>query len=108
MWQELWDWWIFKKLRLHEKKKKQTHEARIVIRSVFNDGNMYYPQAFLDECLYKLAEMISGKSGQMRTGGGGWATKCGQAWAEGGGPKNCQSRADILYGWPLSVKSRKL
>ena len=62
---------IFKKLRLHEKKKKQTHEARIVIRSVFNDGNMYYPQAFLDECLYKLAELISGKKGQMRTGGGG-------------------------------------
>ena len=54
-----------------KRKKKQTHEARIVIRSVFNDGNMYYPQAFLDECLYKLAELISGKSGQMRTGGGG-------------------------------------
>ena len=28
----------------------------IVIRSVFNDNNKYYPQVILDECLYKLAE----------------------------------------------------
>ena len=27
----------------------------IVVRSVFHDGNKYYyPQVFLDECLYKL------------------------------------------------------
>ena len=34
--------------------------------------------------------------------GGGWSTKCGQAWTGGGGPKNSQICADILYGWPLS------
>ena len=26
----------------------------IVIRSVFEDDGKYYPQAFLDDCLYKL------------------------------------------------------
>ena len=26
----------------------------IVVRSVFHDGNKYYPQFLLDECLYKL------------------------------------------------------
>ena len=26
----------------------------IVIRSVFEDGGRYYPQAFLDDCLYEL------------------------------------------------------
>ena len=26
----------------------------IVVRSVFHEGNNYYPQAFLGECLYKL------------------------------------------------------
>ena len=27
-----------------------------------------------------------------------WSTKCGQAWTGGGGPKNSQICADILYG----------
>ena len=26
----------------------------IVVRSVFHEDNKYYPQVFLDECLYKL------------------------------------------------------
>ena len=26
----------------------------IVLRAVFHESNKYYPQAFLDECLYKL------------------------------------------------------
>ena len=26
----------------------------IVARAVFHDNNQYYPQVFLDECLYKL------------------------------------------------------
>ena len=25
-----------------------------VVRSIFHGGNKHYPQAFLDECLYKL------------------------------------------------------
>ena len=29
-----------------------------------------------------------------------WSTKCGEAWTGGGGPKNPQICADILYGWP--------
>ena len=37
--------------------------------------------------------------------GGGWSTKCEQAWTGGGGPKNFQKKicAGILYGWPLGV-----
>ena len=26
----------------------------IVVRAVFNENNKYYPQLFLDECLYKM------------------------------------------------------
>ena len=26
----------------------------IAVRSVFHENNKYYPQVFLDECLYKL------------------------------------------------------
>ena len=26
----------------------------IVVRAVFHEANNYYPQVFLDECLYKL------------------------------------------------------
>ena len=26
----------------------------IVVRAVFHENNKYYPQVFLDECLYKL------------------------------------------------------
>ena len=35
----------------------QTLELRnmiIIIISVFHEGNKYYPEVFLDECLYKL------------------------------------------------------
>ena len=28
----------------------------IVVRSVFHECKKYYPQVFLDECLYKLAK----------------------------------------------------
>ena len=30
------------------------HSVTIVIRSVFGDDGKYYPQAFLDDCLYEL------------------------------------------------------
>ena len=30
------------------------HNITIVIRSAFQEDNKYYPQVFLDECLYKL------------------------------------------------------
>ena len=30
------------------------YDIVIVVRSVFNDGNKYHPQLFLDDCLYKL------------------------------------------------------
>ena len=37
-------------------KNLEIHEIEIIIRpalTVFNDNNEYYPQAFLNECLYK-------------------------------------------------------
>ena len=30
------------------------HNMRIVIRSVFQEDGKYYPQVFIDECLYKV------------------------------------------------------
>ena len=27
---------------------------KIVVRAVFHENNKYYPQVFIDECLYKL------------------------------------------------------
>ena len=30
------------------------HNITIVLRSAFQEDNKYYPQVFLDECLYKL------------------------------------------------------
>ena len=30
------------------------HNMIIVVRAVFHENNKYYPQVFLDECLYKL------------------------------------------------------
>ena len=30
------------------------YNVTIVIRGVFHENNKYYPQVFLDECLYKL------------------------------------------------------
>ena len=39
-------------LRLN--KMLKLYDMVIVVRSVFLEGNKYYPQAFLDECLQKL------------------------------------------------------
>ena len=33
------------------------HNVVIIIRSIFYD-NKYYPQVYLDKCLYKLAELV--------------------------------------------------
>ena len=30
------------------------HSLTIIVRSVFEEAGKYYPQVFLDECLYKL------------------------------------------------------
>ena len=30
------------------------HMLRIIVRSVFEEDGKYYPQVFLDECLYEL------------------------------------------------------
>ena len=30
------------------------HNLTIALRSVFQEGNNYYPQFFLDECLHEL------------------------------------------------------
>ena len=30
------------------------HNMTITVRSVFQEDNKYYPQVFLDECLYEL------------------------------------------------------
>ena len=37
-------------------KKIELHKILIVASSVFKHDNKYYPQIFLDECLYKLAQ----------------------------------------------------
>ena len=36
------------------KKTVKLHSMTIIIRSVFQEGNKYYPQCFLNEWLYKL------------------------------------------------------
>ena len=36
------------------KKTLELHNIVVLVRSVFHEGNNYYPQVFLDECLYKL------------------------------------------------------
>ena len=35
-------------------KSNSIHNLTIVVRSVFQEDNKYYPQVFLDECLYEL------------------------------------------------------
>ena len=35
-------------------KTLKLHNLTIIVRSVFQEDNKYYPQVFLDECLYKL------------------------------------------------------
>ena len=43
------------------------------------------------------ASLVSARTVKM------WSTKCGQAWTGGGGgPKNSQIFADILYEWPYT------
>ena len=32
----------------------EIHSITIVVRAIFLENNKYYPQVFLDECLYKL------------------------------------------------------
>ena len=32
----------------------EIHSIIIVLRAVFHENKKYYPQVFLDECLYKL------------------------------------------------------
>ena len=34
--------------------KLKLHNMTIIVRSVFQEDNKYYPQYFLDECLYEL------------------------------------------------------
>ena len=38
------------------KKTLELHNIIIVVRSLFNDGSKHYPQIFLDESLYRLAQ----------------------------------------------------
>ena len=40
--------------KLHLHKTIEMSSMIIVIRAVFHENNKYYPQVFLDECLYKL------------------------------------------------------
>ena len=35
-------------------KTLKLHNMTIMVRSVFKEDDKYYPQAFLDECLYEL------------------------------------------------------
>ena len=35
-------------------KMLEIQNATIVVRAVFHENNKYYPQFFLDECLYEL------------------------------------------------------
>ena len=50
----------YKKIKFNSDEKLPLNKAIeissmiIVVRTVFHENNKYYPQAFLDECLYKL------------------------------------------------------
>ena len=35
-------------------KTMEVHSMITVVKAVFHENNRYYPQVFLDECLYKL------------------------------------------------------
>ena len=37
-------------------RKTEMQDMVIVIRSVFNDNNKYYPNVYLHECLYNITE----------------------------------------------------
>ena len=41
---------------LPARKTLELHNIIIAVRYLFHEGNKYYPQVFLDESLYKLAE----------------------------------------------------
>ena len=32
----------------------EIHNVKIVVRAVFHENNTYYPNVFIDECLYEL------------------------------------------------------
>ena len=32
----------------------EIHNVTVVVKAIFCENNKYYPQVFLDECLYKL------------------------------------------------------
>ena len=46
------------KFNLHDKlplnKMIEIHSMIIFVRAIFHENNKYYPEVFLDECLYKL------------------------------------------------------
>ena len=35
-------------------KKRKLHMLTIIVRSVFEEDGKYYPQIFIDECLYEV------------------------------------------------------
>ena len=35
-------------------KTMEIYNVTIVVRGTFHENNKYYPQVFLDECLYKI------------------------------------------------------
>ena len=39
---------------LHLNKVLNIHNLKIAVRSFFQEDNKYYPQVFLDACLYEL------------------------------------------------------
>ena len=39
---------------LSVKEALEVHNIVIVVRGVFHEGNNYYTQVFIDECLYEL------------------------------------------------------
>ena len=36
----------------------ETPTMKIVVRAVFHENNKYYPQVFLDECLYEIQKLL--------------------------------------------------
>ena len=46
-------------VRLPLKKSLKLYNTIVIARSVFYEGNKYYQQVFLDECLYKWAAMLA-------------------------------------------------
>ena len=53
-------WWKYVKIKFNSdddlllKKALEFYNMVIAVKSVFHEGNKYYPQVFFDECLYKL------------------------------------------------------